>query len=140
MPARNVHPIDTGLSDVELASFACSWSTAEHMLQRVGLSEGQSIAITGASGGVGSALIQLAKRRGARVVAVAGRTRLEGVAQLGADIAVARDSDAGPAAAIEANGGSFDAVADVVGGADFSWRRSMPPKPHSSARPTSAHW
>ena len=120
VPARNVHPIDTGLSDVELASFACSWSTAEHMLQRVGLSEGQSIAITGASGGVGSALIQLAKRRGARVVAVAGRAKLEPVAQLGADAVVARDSVNVPAAAEQANGGPFDAVADVVGGADFA--------------------
>ena len=119
VPSRNVHPIETALSDVELASFACSWSTAEHMLQRVGLREGQSIAVTGASGGVGTALVQLAKRRAARVVAIAGRSKLLGVAALGADAVVARDHDDVPAAATEANGGPLDVVADVVGGADF---------------------
>ncbi len=120
VPDRNVHPIETPLNDIELASFACSWSTAEHMLQRVRLTVGQSIALTGASGGVGSALIQLAKRRGARVVAVAGRAKLDLVTQLGADAVVARDSDDVPAAAKEANGGPFDVVADVVGGSDFA--------------------
>ena len=120
VPAVNAHPIDTPLSDVELAGFACSWSTAEHMLHRVRLTAGQSIAVTGASGGVGSALIQLAKRRGARVVAVAGRTKLDGVAQLGADAVVARDTDDVPTAAKDANGGSFDVVADVVGGPEFA--------------------
>ena len=126
VPARNVPPIETALSDVELAGFACSWSTAEHMLQRVELREGQSIAVTGASGGVGTALVQLAKRRIARVVAIAGRSKLAGVAGLGADVVVARDHDDVPAAATEANGGPFDVVADVVGGADFGiWLDSL---------------
>ena len=96
------------------------------MLQRVRLDAGQSIALTGASGGVGTALVQLAKRRGARVVAIAGRSKLVGVAGLGADVVVARDHDDVPGAATEANGGPFDVVADVVGGADFgSWLRSL---------------
>ena len=120
VPAVNAHPIDSPLSDVELASFACSWSTAEHMLQRVGLEPGQSIAVTGASGGVGSALIQLAKRRGARVVAIAGRAKLEGLGDLGADAVVARDDPAPLETAVAANGEPFDVVADVVGGDDFA--------------------
>ena len=41
VPGENVYPVSTGLSDVELASFACSWSTAEHMLQRAGLRPGE---------------------------------------------------------------------------------------------------
>ena len=126
VPARNVHAIETGLGDVDLASFACSWSTAEHMLQRVRLEADQSVAVTGASGGVGSALVQLARRRGARVVAIAGLSKLPGVAELGADAVVARDSDNVPAAAVEANGGPFDVVADVVGGADvLLWLDSL---------------
>ncbi len=120
VPAVNAHPIDTPLSDVALATFACSWSTAEHMLQRVGLEQGQSVAVTGASGGVGSALIQLAKRRGARVVAIAGRAKLEELGDLGADAGVARDHPAPLEAAVEANGGPFDVVADVVGGDHFA--------------------
>ncbi len=126
VPTRNVYAVDTNLSDVELAGFACSWSTAEHMLQRVQLGEGQSVAVTGASGGVGTALIQLAKRRGATVVAIAGRSKLAGVSELGADFVVARDLDEVPAAAVEANGGPFDVVADVVGGADFpGWLEAL---------------
>ena len=119
VPRRNVHPVASDFTDVELASFACSWSTAEHMLHRVRLSEGQSIAVPGASGGVGSALVQLATRRGARVVAIAGESKLDLVKSLGADSVVSRGVDDVPAAALDANGGPFDVVADVVGGPAF---------------------
>ena len=126
VPGENVYPVSDGLSDIELASFACSWSTAEHMLQRSGLSSGESIAVPGASGGVGSALVQLAKRRGARVVAVAGASKLDGVRDLGADAVVARDSEDPVAAAVGANGGRFDVVADIVGGDGFSgWLEAL---------------
>ena len=126
VPGENVYPVSVGLSDVELASFACSWSTAEHMLQRSGLGSGQSIAVPGASGGVGSALVQLAKRRGARVVAIAGASKLAAVRDLGADGLVARESSDVVAAAVEANGGDFDVVADIVGGDSFGgWLEAL---------------
>ena len=126
VPGENVYPISTDLSDVELASFACSWSTAEHMLARVGLGTEETIAVPGASGGVGSALVQLAKLRGARVVAVAAASKLDRVLELGADAAVAREADDPVSAAVEANGGPFDAVADIVGGADFGdWLEAL---------------
>ncbi len=126
VPGENVYPVSVDLSDTELASFACSWSTAEHMLQRAGLRSGETIAVPGASGGVGSALVQLAKRRGARVVAVAGASKRTGVSDLGADAVVARESEDVVATAIEANGGSFDVVADIVGGDSFSgWLEAL---------------
>ena len=126
VPQENAYPVSVGLTDVELASFACSWSTAEHMLQRADLRSGETIAVPGASGGVGSALVQLAKRRGARVVAVAGASKRAAVSGLGADAVVARESDDVPTAAAEANGGSFDVVADVVGGAGFAgWLEAL---------------
>jgi len=126
VPVANVHSVESTMSDVELASFPCSWSTAEHMLERVGLSAGQTIAITGASGGVGSAGVQLAKRRGATVVAVAGRSKLEAVATLGADEVVAREHDDVPAAAMDAASANIDVVFDVVGGHDFaSWLQAL---------------
>ena len=120
VPIENVHAVHSELSDVELATFPCSSVTAEHMLTRIGLRSGQSIAVTGASGGVGSALVQLAKRRGARVVAVAGSSKIAQVHEIGADAAVARETPSVAAAAVEANGGPFDAVADVVGGDSFA--------------------
>jgi len=126
VPARNVHAIESPLSDVELASFACSWSTAEHMLQRVDLRAGQSIAVPGASGGVGGALVQLAKRRDATVIAVAGPTKLDPVRALGADHVVARDADDLVEAVVAANGGPLDVVADIVGGTDFvAWLEAL---------------
>lgn len=119
IPQTNAYPHTSPLSDVELASIPCSWSTAEHMLQRVRLSAGQSIAVTGASGGVGSALVQLAKLRDAKVTAICGAAKMDQVLALGADQAVARDTDDLTAQACATNGGSFDVVADVVGGPRF---------------------
>ena len=54
VPARNAHPVHTALTDAELATFPCSYVTAENMLARVQLGAGESVLITGASGGVGS--------------------------------------------------------------------------------------
>jgi NADPH:quinone reductase-like Zn-dependent oxidoreductase len=126
VPSKNIHPISSDLSDVELATFACSWSTAEHMLQRVGLRSGETVAVPGASGGVGSALVQLAKLRGARVVAITSATKRDDVAALGADRIVVRQADRVPEEAMEANGGPFHAVADVVGGPDFGgWLEAL---------------
>lgn len=121
VPAANAHPHTSTLSDIELASLACSWSTAEHMLQRVHLTAGQTIAVTGASGGVGTALVQLAKLRGANVIAVCGAAKADQVLAVGADLVVAREAADGtvPAAAADVAGSRFHVVADVVGGPDF---------------------
>ncbi len=120
-PATNVHPVRSTLSDTELATFACSWSTAEHMLARAGVRQGHTVVITGASGGVGSAGVQLARRRGARVLAVASASKLPQVQALGAHEVIAR----GPAgqtvtAAEQAAPDGVDVVFDVVGGDDFA--------------------
>lgn len=105
-------PIDSPLSDVELASFPCAYSTAEGMLHRVGLAEGERVLITGASGGVGSAAIQLAARRGAHVVAVASKAKWPQLDGLGADRLVDRNTDL----VAEFGENVFDVVVDVVAG------------------------
>jgi NADPH:quinone reductase-like Zn-dependent oxidoreductase len=68
VPSANAHRITSPLSDVELASFPCSGSAAENMLERAAVAAGETVLVTGASGGVGCAAVQLARRRGARVV------------------------------------------------------------------------
>ena len=116
--AHNAHEIVTDLSDVELASFPCSYATAEHMLHRAEVSEGQWVLVSGASGGVGGGLIQLAKRRGANVVAIAGQAKLDLVKSVGADVVLARESDDIAGKVFDAVG-KVDVFADVVGGKQF---------------------
>lgn len=77
VPQENAHKIVVPLSDVELATFPCSYDTAEEMLERARLVSGETVVITGAAGGVGTALIQLSLLRGARVVAIAGFSKRE---------------------------------------------------------------
>lgn len=86
------------------------------MLTRLNLRAGQTVLVTGASGGVGSAAVQLAKRRGATVLAVAGASKAAKVLSLGAAQVIASGADP-----IESLGReSIDAIVDVVGGAQFS--------------------
>ncbi|MFT7555523.1 MAG: NADPH:quinone reductase-like Zn-dependent oxidoreductase [Planctomycetota bacterium] len=103
--------IDSELSDIELASFPCAYSTAEGMLQRVQL-KAETILITGASGGVGSAAVQLAKRRGATVIAIASSAKADAVYALGADRVIDRNADL----IAELGAASVDVVADLVAG------------------------
>ena len=99
--------VESPLSDLELASFPCAFSTAEGMIQRATLGT-ERVLITGASGGVGSAAIQLAKRRGAHVTAMTSPAKADALLDLGADAILARDADLPDRA--------FDVVLDLVGG------------------------
>ena len=126
VPAVNAFRIESEWTDAELATFPCSYSTAEHMLTRVRLQAQETILIPGASGGVGSALVQLAKRRRARVLAVTSQTKVEGVKALGVDVAVDRNQP-GLEDRIRKNlpRGEINVVADVVGGESFSMYLSL---------------
>jgi NADPH:quinone reductase-like Zn-dependent oxidoreductase len=119
-PAVNVHVMRSTLSDAELATFPTAYITAEHMLNRAQVREGETILITGASGGVGSALLQLARLRGAITIALAGAGKETLVLQLGADKVVSRHADDLYQTVMETTGGQFvDVVADVAGGPMF---------------------
>jgi len=110
--ARHAYPVESQLSDAELASFPCSYSTAENMLARAAVSGVDTVLITGASGGVGSAAIQLARARGARVIAVAGSAKKQSVLDVGADQVLSRGSDL----ETELGENAVDVVIDLVGG------------------------
>ena len=121
VPAENAFLIKSDLTDAELASFPCSYSTGEHMLHRVRLGEGEKIVVPGASGGVGSALVQLAKRRGAWVLAITSQEKMEPIRELGADAVLdRRQKDLEDQIQEILPGGEVDVVADVVGGPSFS--------------------
>lgn len=116
VPSMHAHCVNSILSDIELASFPCAYGTAENILTRINLQAGERVLITGASGGVGSAAVQLAKRRGAEVTAMAANAKTEIVRSLGASQVVPRDANLTALFGQE----YFDAVVDIVGGTQFS--------------------
>jgi NADPH:quinone reductase-like Zn-dependent oxidoreductase len=117
---RNVGVVESTHSDAELATFACSWTTAEGMLVRANVDKGDIVLVTGASGGVGSALVQLAKRRGATVVAMGSEAKHDQMRDLGADALLGRAPE-NLGAALKAAIGTdkVTVVADIVGGPYF---------------------
>ena len=114
--ASEVFAVHSDWTDAELASLPCAWGTAENMLERAQLQAGEQVWVTGASGGVGSAAVQLAKRRGAVVTAITSRDKREQVAGLGADNVLCREDGAAAFAQLEAP----DLVVDNVVGAGFA--------------------
>lgn len=113
MPSRNARAVNSPLSDAELATFSCSYSTAEGMLTRANVTAQDTVLVPGASGGVGGALVQLAKRRGARVVAMASEAKQADMAKLNPDLILPRAPDDLRAALGDVQ---ITVVADVVGG------------------------
>ena len=82
--------INSTWSDIELASIPCAYSTAEGLLHRSQVKK-EKILITGASGGVGSAAIQLAKLRGATIIAQIASEKQDEVKKIGVDQILFRD-------------------------------------------------
>ena len=101
-------------SDAELGSIPCSYSTAEGILYRVKLGA-EKIFINGASGGVGSAAIQLAKIRKAHITAQCSSSKINEVKKIGANKAVSRESDL----IKELGKNKFDVVIDLVSGENW---------------------
>ena len=112
VPAAEAFRVESGLSDVELAAVPCSYGTAENLLERAGVGAGDRVLVTGASGGVGGAAVQLARRRGAEVVALAAEDKAAAVRALGAAEVLDRNADIGA----ELGHRSIDVVIDLVGG------------------------
>lgn len=115
VPQTEVFAVTCDWTDAELATVPCAYATAETMLHRAGCSSADHVLVTGASGGVGSAALQLAKRRGARVTALTSKTKAAAVKALGADDVVIRDP--GGLAALGAD--TIDLVVDNVAGDQF---------------------
>jgi NADPH:quinone reductase-like Zn-dependent oxidoreductase len=113
VPAAAAHDM-TGspLTDEELACLPIAYGTAMGMLGRGAVQAGETVLVTGASGGVGLAAVQLAAARGVRVVAMTTTDKAELVRASGADTVVDRSGAGIRDAAPE----GLDAVVDVVGG------------------------
>ncbi|MEM1075082.1 MAG: alcohol dehydrogenase family protein [Pseudomonadota bacterium] len=115
VPETEVFPVECDWSDAELATIPCAYGTAENMLHRAQVSRGDLVLVAGASGGVGSAAVQLAKRRGANVAALTSAGKAEHLRALGANVVLDRNSDL-----LEVLGeSSVDVVVDNVAGPGF---------------------
>lgn len=108
VPARHLYDVTASpLSDAEIGAMPCAYGTAHNLLTRSGVASGDRVLITGASGGVGYAAVQLALLRGAKVTAQCSAAKSAHVRATGAAVI---DRETGLEAA------SFDVVIDIVGG------------------------
>ena len=116
-PSARVHDV-TGspLDDDQLAALPTAYGTALGMIERGGVQEGDTVLVTGASGGVGLALVQLCRERGATVLAVSSAGKLEHVREAGAHHVVDRGAPILEQVRELAPAG-VDVVLDVVAGA-----------------------
>lgn len=122
LPAVNAVTVadDLAISDAALATLPCSGGTAMNMLRMAGAQAGDLALVTGASGGVGTVLVQILKAIGADVIALANPAKHQALRKLGADHVIDRGVPDLGAAVLAASGGrKLSLAADVVGGAEF---------------------
>lgn len=116
---EHVFEINSDYSNIELASFPCSYSTSENLLTRANVTKDDTVLVSGASGGVGSATIQLAIARGAKVIAISSSSKFEDIKKLGVAKVISREDDL-----VEALGeNSVSVVIDLVAGK--SWPKFL---------------
>lgn len=120
VPSDQFHHVENvDLADAELASLGmCSYQTALHMLTSARVRSGEHILVTGASGGVGTALIQLCRIMGAIPYALSQRDKADALLELGAEAVLDRsemDNFTDKVRAVT-GGRPIDAVMDLAGG------------------------
>ena len=113
-PSSETDKVVCDWSDEELACIPIAYTTAECMLDRADVGK-ERVLITGASGGVGSAAVQLAKRRGATVIAISAKEKFDAILNIGADKVLDRDTDL----VEELGKDSVDVVVDLVAGPNW---------------------
>ena len=121
--AKTSWPLPEGLDFGVAAATPIAFGTAHQCLHAAGrLHPGETVLVQGGAGGVGIALIQLAKLRGARVIAtVSGEERTERLIRLGLDAAIDhRTEDVAEAVRRLTGGDGVDLVVDPVGGSTLA--------------------
>ncbi|MGY3204688.1 NADPH:quinone reductase-like Zn-dependent oxidoreductase [Streptomyces sp. TE5632] len=115
-PAERVHDVtQSPLTDDQLATLPTAYGTALGMIERGRLREGETVLVSGASGGVGLALVQIARARGARVLAISSGPKIDAVRETGAHEVVDRAGNVAEQIRAAAPEG-IDVALDVVAG------------------------
>ena len=113
-------PLPSQLSMEQGAALVMNYHTAYFSLvHRATLQPGETVAVHGAAGGLGSATVQLARALGATVVALTSTAEKAGVARRAGAHSVVDTGGDWPAALREATGGGADVIVDPVGGDRF---------------------
>jgi NADPH:quinone reductase-like Zn-dependent oxidoreductase len=125
VPVENVIPIPPHVDFVPAAAFPLTFLTAWHMLiTRGGLSAGDTVLVLAGGSGVGQAAIQIARSRGARVLATAGPMKIEAAKALGAEEVFDHYGNDFPKSVKARTGGrGADIVVEHVG--EATWDRSV---------------
>jgi alcohol dehydrogenase len=132
IPVANLIRIPEGVSDVEAASLPIAYGTAHRMLTTRGqVKPGERVLVLGATGGVGVACVQLAKRLGAEVAATGSAAwKLDRLRELGADHAIDTSREDFVAAVHRLfgkphmlGGGGVEVIVNYVGG--DTWARAL---------------
>ena len=113
-------PLPDGFGHVDAAAFIMTYATSYHaLLDRGQLQPGETVLVLGAAGGVGTAAIQIAKAKGARVIAAASTDeKCDVCLKLGADAVINYSvEDLRDAAKSLTDGRGPDVIYDPVGGA-----------------------
>ncbi|MCE9683914.1 alcohol dehydrogenase catalytic domain-containing protein [Halomonas alkalisoli] len=120
VPSDQFHHVENPeLADAELAAMGmCSYQTGYHMMTSAKVTAGERVLVSGASGGVGTALIQLCRIVGAIPYAVSQPDKADALLALGAEAVIDRgDLPTFVDRVLETTGGApIDAVMDLVGG------------------------
>jgi NADPH2:quinone reductase len=122
VPAGWLVPVSNGISDDVAVALLLQGLTAHALVHRCArLKEGETIVVQAAGGGTGTLAVQLAKRAGGRVIALASSPeKRELASRLGADATVDSRAEGLRESIIEANGGEpVDAVLEMAGGQSF---------------------
>jgi NADPH:quinone reductase-like Zn-dependent oxidoreductase len=113
-------PKPAGLPHDEAAVLPYGAVMAWYLLGKAGVRKGQKVLVNGASGGIGSAAVQIAKHLGAEVTGVSGTPRVEYVRSLGADAVIDYTKEN-----LADRGERWDLIVDVRGRLPFAEAKSL---------------
>jgi NADPH2:quinone reductase len=127
VPGAQLYPVPESMPVTAAAALHIAYQTAHVALHhRAGLRAGETVLVTGAAGGVGSATVQLARAAGCAVIAaVTGPAKAAACRRMGAGLVVDLAAEPDPVARVraETGGRGADVIVDVVGGETFGWAR-----------------